>query len=89
MCISGQDVAAKSDAIKNYTLEQLVEFLKDVERDSWIKNNMISYVIDNKLINKSIAKPLVEKLSGELIDQYKGNSRKAQTFYCNQNYLMI
>ena len=78
--ILGKYVDSKRDAIKDYTVEQLKEFLRDIDRDGWIKDNMISYVVDNKLIDKSIAKPLVEKLSRELIDQYKGQLKESANF---------
>ena len=80
MGILGKYVDSKSDAIKDYTVEQLKEFLRDIERAGWIKDNMISYVVDNKLIDKSIAKPLVEQLSRELIDQYKGQLKESANF---------
>ena len=50
--ILGKYVESKSDAIKDYTVDQLKQFLQDIERDGWIKNNMLSYVVDNKLIKK-------------------------------------
>ena len=52
----------------------------DIERDGWIKDNLLSYVVDNKLIKRSIAKPLIERLSKEFVDQYKGELKESANF---------
>ena len=38
---------------------------------------MLSYVKENNLIKKDLAKPLIERLSRELVDQYKGKLKES------------